>query len=278
MSVHTLEKRMTPRDFRQRKQQENAVPLVAITAYTAPMAALYDPHVDMMLVGDSLGMVIYGFDSTLPVTLDMMVAHGQAVVRGSSRALVVVDMPFASYQESPQQAFRSAARLLQETGCGAVKLEGGREMAETVAFLVKRGIPVQGHIGVTPQSVNEQGYRARGRTEAEWKEILADAKALEDAGAFSVVAEAVLEPLGKDLTERSRIPIIGIGASPTCDGQVIVGEDILGLTRGHRPKFVKTYASLGEAAEQAVATYADEVRRRAFPAPEQCYGLGPNPR
>jgi len=249
-------------------------PIVVLTAYTAPMATLLDPHVDVLLVGDSLGMVLYGFDSTLPVSLDMMIAHGGAVVRGSKRACVVVDMPFASYQESPAQAFRSAARVMAETGCQAVKLEGGAEMAETIAFLTQRGVPVMGHVGLTPQSVNTLGgYRALGRNEAVAERIVADAKAVAEAGAFSVVVEGVMEQLGRRITQEIAIPTIGIGASPACDGQVLVSDDMLGLFTEFTPKFVKRFANLGDAVGEAAAAYAAEVKARSFPGPEHCFGL-----
>lgn len=249
-------------------------PIVVLTAYTAPMATLLDPHVDVLLVGDSLGMVLYGFDSTLPVSLDMMVAHGGAVVRGSKRACVVVDMPFASYQESPAQAFRSAARVMAETGCQAVKLEGGAEMAETIAFLTQRGVPVMGHVGLTPQSVNTLGgYRALGRSDAVAERIAADARAVAEAGAFSVVVEGVMESLGRRITQEIAIPTIGIGASPACDGQVLVSDDMLGLFTEFTPKFVKRFANLGEAVGEAAAAYAAEVKARSFPGPEHCFGL-----
>lgn len=249
-------------------------PIVVLTAYTAPMATLLDPHVDVLLVGDSLGMVLYGFDSTLPVSLDMMIAHGGAVVRGSKRACVVVDMPFASYQESPAQAFRSAARVMAETGCQAVKLEGGAEMAETIAFLTQRGVPVMGHVGLTPQAVNTLGgYRALGRNEAVAERIAADARAVAEAGAFSVVVEGVMEPLGRRITQEIAIPTIGIGASPACDGQVLVSDDMLGLFTEFTPKFVKRFASLGDAVGEAAAAYAAEVKARSFPGPEHCFGV-----
>jgi 3-methyl-2-oxobutanoate hydroxymethyltransferase len=235
------------------------------------MARLLEPHVDLLMVGDSLGMVLYGFDSTLPVTLDMMIAHGGAVVRGSRHALVVVDMPFGSYQESPSQAYRAAARVLAETGAQAVKLEGGAEMAETVAFLVARGVPVMGHVGLTPQSVNVfGGYRRRGRDEAQRRRIVEDAKAIDVAGAFSLVIEGVVEPLAREVTASVSVPVIGIGASPACDGQVLVAEDLLGIFDEFRPKFVKRYAEIGSAIGEAVSRYAAEVRARKFPGPEHC--------
>jgi len=230
--------------------------------------------VDVLLVGDSLGMVLYGFDSTLPVTLEMMINHGAAVVRGSSKACVVVDMPFGSYQESPQQAFRNAARVMAESGCAAVKLEGGREMAETIAFLTQRGVPVMAHIGLKPQTVNAiGGFRAQGRNEAEAAAILADAHAVADAGAFSVVVEGTWEPVARRLTQQIAIPTIGIGASPACDGQVLVVEDVLGLFSDFTPKFVKKFADLGSLVSEAAERYTQEVRDGTFPGPEHCFGV-----
>jgi 3-methyl-2-oxobutanoate hydroxymethyltransferase len=269
LSAEGLPRRQTATAIRARKGGE---PIVCLTAYTAPMAHWLDPHVDLLMVGDSLGMVLYGFDSTLPVTLDMMIAHGGAVVRGSERAFVVVDMPFGSYQESPSQGFRSAARVMAESGCGGVKLEGGVEMAETVAFLTSRGIPVMGHVGLTPQSVNSLGgYRSRGHDQAEAARILADAKAIAEAGAFSLVVEGTVEPLARRISEAIAIPTIGIGASPACDGQVLVTDDLLGLFAEFTPKFVKRYAELGEAVASAAASYAADVRARRFPGPEHCF-------
>ncbi len=249
-------------------------PIVCLTAYTAPVARLLDPHVDLLLVGDSLGMVVYGFDSTLPVTLDLMIAHGAAVVRGSARACVVVDLPFGSYQESPQIAFRNAARVMAETGAQAVKLEGGSEMAETVAFLTSRGVPVMGHVGLLPQSVNALGgYKAVGRDPASAERIRADAKAIAEAGAFSLVIEGTIESLARQITEDVAVPTIGIGASPVCDGQVLVSDDMLGLFSDFQPKFVKRYAQLGTNVSEAAAAYAAEVKARSFPGPEHCFGV-----
>jgi 3-methyl-2-oxobutanoate hydroxymethyltransferase len=262
--------RISVPDISRRKGRE---PIVCLTAYTAPMAGALDPYVDLLLVGDSLGMVIYGFDSTLPVTLDMMIAHGAAVVRGSKRACVVVDMPFGSYQESPAQAFRSAARIIKETGALAVKIEGGREMAETIRHLTDRGIPVMGHVGLTPQSVNTLGgYRARGRGSDEAAAIMADAIAIGEAGAFSIVVEGVMEQLALAITARVSPPVIGIGASSGCDGQVLVGDDMLGLFAGFKPRFVKRYAELGKEIAAAARAYAEDVRARRFPGPEHVFG------
>ncbi|HSK40654.1 MAG TPA: 3-methyl-2-oxobutanoate hydroxymethyltransferase [Arenibaculum sp.] len=265
-------KRITVPELRARKGGE---PIVCLTAYTTPMARLLDPHVDLLLVGDSLGMVLYGLDSTLGVTLDMIVAHGAAVVRGSRRACVVVDLPFGSYQESPQVAFRSAARIMAETGCAAVKLEGGVEMVETVAFLTSRGIPVMGHVGLTPQSVNTLGgYRARGRTESETAKIEADARAVAQAGAFSIVIEGTMESLARRLAAELPVPTIGIGASVACDGQVLVTEDLVGLFPDFTPRFVKRYAQLGQQISDAASAFADDVRERRFPGIEHCFGAG----
>jgi 3-methyl-2-oxobutanoate hydroxymethyltransferase len=265
--------RITVPELRARK---GAIPIVCLTAYTAPMARRLDPHVDVLLVGDSLGMVVYGFETTLSVTLEMMVAHGAAVRRGSERACVIVDLPFGSYQESPAAAFRSAARIMAGTGCSAVKLEGGREMAETVAYLTGRGIPVMGHIGLMPQSVHSLGgYRARGRDSAQAEEIVGDAEAVAEAGAFSLVIEGTVEPLARSITQRIAIPTIGIGASPACDGQVLVIDDLIGMFADFTPKFVRRYADVGDRIAAAAAAFADDVRARRFPGPEHCYGAGP---
>ena len=257
-------------------QRKGATPIVALTAYSTPMARILDPHVDLLLVGDSVGMVLYGLDDTLPVTLEMMIAHGGAVVRGSKHAAVIVDLPFGSYQESPQQAFRASARVMAETGASGVKLEGGREMEDTVAFLAQRGIPVLGHVGLKPQSVHSLGgYRARGRAEREAEAILNDARAIADAGAFAIVVEGTVEPLARAITKSVAVPTIGIGASPACDGQILVTEDVIGLFGAFTPKFVKRYAELGEAVTEAAQRYAEDVRARRFPGPEHCFGAGP---
>lgn len=272
MSSTTTIRRLTPPAIRSRKGGE---PLICLTAYTAPVAQCVDAHADLMLVGDSLGMVLYGFDSTLPVTLEMMIAHGAAVVRASQRACVAIDMPFASYEASVEQAYRNAARVLAETGAQAVKLEGGVLMAETIAFLTGRGIPVIGHVGLTPQSVNALGgYRALGREDESAQRIKEDAQAVAAAGAFAVVLEAVMEPLGRSVTEAVDIPVIGIGASPACDGQILVTEDMTGMTRGHVPRFVKRFSALADDLDTAIASYAEDVRTRRFPAAEHCYGVG----
>ena len=265
-------KRMTVPAIRARKVNgHTAEPLVMLTAYTMRMAQLLDPHCEMLLVGDSLGQVIYGLPSTVPVTLEMMCAHGAAVVRGSWHALVAVDMPFGSYEGSPEAAFASAARIMKESGCAAVKLEGGEAMAPTIHFLTNRGIPVIGHVGLTPQAVNVLGgYGARGKSADEANKIVGDAKAVADAGAFCVVVEGVMESIADDLTRAIAIPTIGIGASPHCDGQVLVTEDMLGLFE-RTPRFVKRYDDLAERITTAATTYAQEVRTRAFPTDEQTY-------
>ena len=270
MSARDEIKRLTAPDIRARKGGE---PIACLTSYHAHTARLIDRHCDLILVGDSLGMVMHGLETTVPVTLDMMILQGLAVMRGSKRALVVVDMPFGSYEASKEQAFMSAARVMKDTGCGAIKVEGGRRMAETIAFLVERGIPVMGHIGLTPQSINTIGsFRAQGRDESDWEPIEADARAVAQAGAFSVVIEAVAEPLARRITAAVEIPTIGIGGSVACDGQILVLEDMLGLSP-RVPKFVKRYAELGPSIEAAVAAYAADVRARAFPATEHVYPL-----
>jgi len=270
MSVQEQIKRMTAPDIRARKGAE---PIVCLTSYHAHTARLVDKYCGVILVGDSLGMVMHGMESTVPVTLEMMILQGQAFMRGSKRALVVVDMPFGSYEASREQAFQSAARIMKETGCGAIKLEGGARMADTIAFLSQRGIPVMGHVGLTPQAINTLGsFKAQGRREAEWAAIETDAKAVADAGAFAVVLEAMAEPLAARITRAVPIPTIGIGASAACDGQILVLEDMLGLSP-RVPKFVKRYAELGPAIEEAVGTYAAEVRNRSFPAESNVYHL-----
>ncbi len=257
-----------PADIRAMKGQS---PIVTLTAYTTPMARIVDAHCDVTLVGDSLGMVIHGLPSTIGVTMDMMILHGRAVMRGITRSLVVIDMPFGSYEESPQQAFRNASRIMAETGCPAVKIEGGQHMADTIAFLVARGVPVMAHIGLTPQSFNTLGgYRVVGR-DGEGDRLMADAHAVTDAGAFAVVLEKLPEGLARRITDAIAIPTIGIGAGLHCDGQVLVIDDMLGLFTVFHPKFVKRYAHLGDAADQAVAAYADEVRARRFPALEHTF-------
>jgi len=261
--------------------RKGSTPIVCLTAYTTPMARLMDAHVDIMLVGDSLGMVLYGMETTLGVTVDMMVNHGRAVMRGAERACVVVDLPFGSYQESPAVAYRTAARILAETGCDAVKLEGGVEMAETIAYLTGRGVPVMGHVGLKPQSVRVMGgFAVQGKDEAAAQRVSEDAKAVAGAGAFALVIEGTWEPVARAITTAVPVPTIGIGASPACDGQVLVSDDILGLFGDFTPKFVKRYAELAPDMEEAIKAYADEVRARAFPGEEHCFGAkrGPTPK
>ncbi len=268
MSAQKKQKRISTTQIMKRK---GADPIVALTAYTAPMARFLDPHADLLLVGDSVGMVLHGMETTLPVTLEMMILHGQAVMRASERALVAVDMPFGSYEESPQQAYRNAVEILQRTGCTAVKLEGGRHMAETIAFLTSRGVPVIGHIGLTPQAVQvDGGFKVKGRDQALWDDVVADGLAVQEAGAFSIVLEGMVEPLAEMVTGKLNIPTIGIGASAQCDGQILVTEDMLGFA-DFVPKFVKRYEELGERIDKAVASYAAEVRARSFPGADHIY-------
>jgi 3-methyl-2-oxobutanoate hydroxymethyltransferase len=264
------QKRITAPEITARKGRE---PIVSLTSYHAHTAAIADPFVDFLLVGDSLGMVMHGFESTVPVPLELMIMHGRAVVRGAKRALVVVDMPFGSYEESPSIAFRNAAQVMKETGCGAIKLEGGRRMAETIRFLVERGIPVMAHIGLTPQSINVLGgFKTQGRLKDEWAAIEEDARLVAEAGAFAIVLEAMAEELARKITAAIPIPTIGIGASAGCDGQILVMEDMLGLSP-RVPKFVKEFGKVGDAIRNAIQSYATEVRNRTFPAPEHTYGL-----
>ncbi len=269
MSKFEKTAKVTIRDIAARKGGE---PVVCLTAYTALVAQLLDPHVDLLLVGDSVGMVIHGMPDTIGVTMEMMILHGQAVMRGAPQACVVVDMPFGSYEESRELAFRNAVRILKETSCAGVKLEGGVELAPTIEFLVKRGIPVMGHVGLQPQSVNMTGYAARGRKRHEWDSIIADAKAVADAGAFATVVEAVAEELGAKITAEVPNVTIGIGASASCDGQILVTEDMIGLF-ATTPSFVKRYAEWGAAIDEAAAHYAQEVKTRRFPAAEHTYSM-----
>jgi len=270
MSVQKPIKRITAPEIAARKGGE---PIVSLTAYHTHTAAIADDYVDFLLVGDSLGMVMHGYETTLPVTLDLMISHGRAVCRGAKRALVVVDMPFGSYEESPQIAFRNAARIIKETECGAIKLEGGKRMARTINYLVERGIPVMAHIGLTPQSVNVLGgFKSQGRKRDLWQPILEDAVAISEAGAFAVVLEAMAAPLADEITRAIPIPTIGIGASAQCDGQILVMEDMLGLSP-RVPKFVKEFGNVGKAIEGAIKSYAQEVRKRSFPDEEHTYDV-----
>ncbi len=266
-------KRINISDIAMRKNA-NAKPIVALTAYTTPMARLLDPYMDILLVGDSLGMVLYGMDTTLGVTLDMMINHAKAVMRGSKTALVVVDMPFASYEENPAMAFRNAARIMSETSAHAVKIEGGTEMCDTIKFLVQRGIPVMGHVGLMPQSMKvDGGFKVRGKKDEDYQSILNDAKAVCDAGAFSIVVEGVIEVLAKEITTMVACPTIGIGASMHCDGQILVTDDMIGLFNEFTPKFVKKYVNIADDITDAVKNYADEVMARKFPDDSHCFGV-----
>ena len=268
MSTHVPRKAITPAAVRARKGGE---PLVCLTAYTTPMARLVDGHADVILVGDSLGMVVHGLPSTVGVTTEMMILHGKAVRRGSEAALLVVDLPFGAYEASPAQAFETAARVMAETGCAAVKLEGGETMAETIAFLTARSVPVMAHVGLMPQQVNVTGgYRVQGRGE-DAERVLADARAVEAAGAFSVVLECVPAAVAQAVTERLSIPTIGIGAGAGCDGQVLVWQDAFGLRTGRMAKFDKQYADVHGVLLDAARAYADDVKAGTFPGPEHTF-------
>lgn len=271
MSSHTRVSRISVPELARRKGPGS---IVSLTAYSTPMARWVDAQADLIIVGDSLGMVLYGLPSTLGVSLEMMIAHGQAVMRGSKRACVAVDLPFGSYQASPEQAFHAAARVLRETGAAAVKLEAGEALAETVAFLVARGVPVLAHVGLMPQQVNVLGgFKAQGLEAAGAERVRRDALAMQAAGAFAVVLEGIAEPLARHLSEELAIPTIGIGASPACDGQVLVTEDALGLFGDYQPRFVKRYAALAPSIEQALAAYAEDVRQGRFPELGHCFGV-----
>lgn len=261
-------KRFTPPDIRARKGGE---PLVCLTAYDAPTASLLDEICDFLLVGDSVGMVVHGLPNTIPVTLDMMILHGQAVMRGSQRALVCVDMPFSTYERSKEQAFDNASRVLRETGCQAIKVESGVYVADTIRYLAERAIPVVGHVGLRPQAaLAEGGFKAKGRDALSRQRVLEEAIATDEAGAFAIVIEGVAEDLAAEITERVKAPTIGIGASAQCDGQILVTPDMLGLF-DWTPRFVKRYADLKSAMVEGVKSYASEVRSRAFPGPDQTY-------
>lgn len=270
MSAHLQARRLSVPDLKSRK---GGVPIVALTAYTSYMARLVDEVADLILIGDSLGMVAHGYGSTVPVTLDMMIMHGKAVVNATQKALVAVDLPFGAYEMNAEQAFQTSVRVLKETGCTAVKVEGGARMADTIHFLVTRGIPVIGHIGLAPQSIHVLGsFKAQGRDEADWPTHINDAKAVDDAGAFAMVVEAVAEPLAQEITKTVSCPTIGIGASNQCDGQILVLEDMLGLTE-RVPKFVRLYAHLKENITQALDAYATDVKCRKFPSEAQTYTI-----
>ena len=263
--------RISVADIRARK---GGVPLVCLTAYTTPVAQRLDPHVDLLLVGDSLAMVVYGMKTTVGVTLETMINHGAAVMRGAERACIVIDLPYGSYEAGAGLAHASASRAIGETGAQAVKLEGGVEMAATVRHLVDRGIPVLGHVGLLPQKVTDKsGYRIQGKDDAGWQRVLADAEAIAAAGAFAIVIEGTVEPLARQITERVAVPTIGIGASPACDGQILVTDDVLGVFADFTPSFVKRYAELAPEIERAARAYAEDVRQRRFPGPEHCFPL-----
>ena len=268
MSASQGKRRTTVPDIMRRK---GGTPIICLTAYTAPVAKILDSHADVLLVGDSLAMVIYGMESTLGVSVDMMVNHGTAVTRATRQACIVVDLPFGSCEASPRAAFATAARVMAETGCAAVKIEGGVVMADTVRFLTERGVPVMGHVGLQPQSVQAAGgYRVHGRSESEAAEVRADARAVAEAGAFAIVLENVVEPLARAITADVPVPTIGIGASPACDGQILVTDDMAGMFTEFTPRFVKRYGDLAGALERAAAAYAEDVRARRFPGPEHC--------
>lgn len=268
MSAQSQVRRRTILDIQKCKGER---PIVSLTAYDAPTAEILDPHCDFLLVGDSLGMVVHGLSSTVGVTLEMMILHAQAVMRGSSEALVVVDLPFGSYEASPEQAFESASRVMMETGCGAVKIESGLYAAETIAYLVDRSIPVMAHVGLRPQAVNvDGGFKAKGRTGVERERVLAEAMAAEDAGAFAMVVEGVDESLAQEITAKVSVPTIGIGASAECDGQVLVVTDMLGMF-DWTPKFVRKFAAHRQTTAEAVKAYAEAVRDRSFPGPSEVY-------
>jgi 3-methyl-2-oxobutanoate hydroxymethyltransferase len=270
MSRHSETSRVSAPDIRARKGGQ---PVVCLTAYTAPMAGLLDPHCDLLLVGDSVGMVVHGLPNTVGVTLEMMILHGQAVMRGATRAMVVVDMPFGSYEAGPEMAYANAARVMKETGCQAVKVESSPAMAATVEYLVSRGIPVMGHVGLRPQAVNVDGrFKAKGRTNLERERVLEEARAADAAGAFAIVVEGVAEDLAQEVTAAVEAPTIGIGASSVCDGQILVTDDLLGLFEW-TPKFVRRYADLKSEVTRAVSAYAEDVRSRRFPAAAETYSL-----
>jgi 3-methyl-2-oxobutanoate hydroxymethyltransferase len=262
--------RITPSEIRSRK---GGAPIVCLTAYTTPVAQCLDAHVDLMLVGDSVAMVVYGLGTTRDVTLETMIAHGAAVMRGAKRACVIVDLPRGSYERSPPHAYASASQVMDRTGAQGVKMEGGVELADTVAHLVERGIPVMGHVGLLPQRVaHRRDFKIQGRDEASWRRVVDDGHAVVEAGAFALVIEGTVEPLARELTASVAVPTIGIGASPACDGQILVIDDLLGLFRDFTPSFVKRYADVGETIERAATAYADDVRTRRFPGPEHTFG------
>lgn len=270
MSAQSQVRRKTVRDIAAAKGGE---PLVCLTAYDAPSAAIMDPYCDLLLVGDSVGMVVHGMTSTVGVTMEMMILHGQAVMRGSERAFVVVDMPFGSYETSADQAFINATRIMKETGCQAVKIESGAYAAHQIRHLVERGVPVMGHVGLRPQAINVVGgFKAQGRSHDERARVMEEAKAAEEAGAFAIVIEGVAEDLADEITQAVSCPTIGIGASASCDGQILVTQDMLGMF-DWTPKFVRRYGDLRAEMAKSVEEYARDVRARAFPGEAETYKL-----
>ncbi len=264
--------RKSANDIKIMKDKE---PIVCLTAYTAPIARAIDGSVDLMLVGDSLGMVLYDYENTLQVTMNQMIDHAKSVVGATTKSCVIVDMPFGSYEESSNKAFKNAARLMQETNCNGIKLEGGYKISKTIKHLTESSIPVMGHIGLQPQSVLiDGGYKVKGKLKSEWQKYIDDAKAVENAGAFAIVLEGMTEPLAAEITSILNIPTIGIGASPKCNGQILVTEDMLGLTNV-APKFVKKYATLDKNINDAVQAYVYEVKKRIFPSKEHIYHMQP---
>ena len=273
MSSQKQVRRKTVKDIAKAKKGD---PLVCLTAYDAPRAALIDPYCDLILVGDSVGMVVHGLDSTVGVTMDMMILHGKAVMRGSKEAFVVVDMPFGSYEAGPVQAFESASRIMQETGCQAVKIESGTYAGEIVSFLVERGIPVMGHVGLRPQAIHvDGGFKAKGRSGDERQRVIDEAKAAEAGGAFAVVIEGVAEDLAREITEQLSIPTVGIGASAACDGQILVIDDMLGIF-DWTPKFVRRYGDVKGEIVRSVEAYASDVKARTFPGEAETYQIKAN--
>jgi 3-methyl-2-oxobutanoate hydroxymethyltransferase len=267
----TINRRIFVSDIKARK---GGRPLACLTAYSKPMAQWLDPHIDLLLVGDSLAMVIYGLETTRGVSLDAMINHGAAVIRGSERACVIVDLPHGTYEESPELALASSQRVMAETGAQGIKLEGGVEMADTIRQLTENGIPVLGHIGLLPQKAESRGgFRIQGKDDEGWKQVFEDARAVDEAGAFAIVIEGTVEALAREITEAVSVPTIGIGASPACDGQILVTEDTLGLFSDFTPKFVKRYAELGGVVENAAKAYAEDVHERRFPELVHCFGV-----
>ncbi len=270
MAEENIQSRITLSDIQNHKKSDK--PLVCLTSYTAPMTKILDPHCDILLVGDSLGMVVYGMENTIGVTMDMMINHGKAVVNAAKHAFVMVDMPYGTYEDDPAIALESAKRLMEETGCEALKLEVNKALAPTIELLVKNDIPVQAHIGLCPQSVvKEGGYKIKGKTNQEISDLIDDALAVEKAGAFSILIEGTKEAASREISAAVKVPTVGIGASPACDGQILVTQDMLGMITDHTPKFVKKYTTMADIISEAVANYADDVRERKFPNEKYVY-------